>query len=61
MEEHRQCSRLVGRDDWRGKIDSAHSKLGVGEWSWKGWMARHRQCSRLVGRGEWKGIDSAHR
>ena len=25
MEGHRQCSRLVGRGDWRGKIDSAHS------------------------------------
>ena len=28
MEGHRQFSRLVGRGDWRGKIDSAHSYLG---------------------------------
>ena len=26
MERHRQCSRLVGRGEWRG-IDSAHGYL----------------------------------
>ena len=26
MERHRQCSRLVGRGEWRG-IDSAHGLL----------------------------------
>ena len=44
MEVHRQCSRLVGRGDLRGKIDSAHSYLGgvkggaytVLTFSWKG-------------------------
>ena len=52
MEGHSQCSRLVGRGEWRG-IDSAQA-------SWKGGMEGHRQCSRLVGRVEWRGIDSAH-
>ena len=68
MEWHRQCSRLVGRGDWRGKIDNAHSYLGgvnggaytVLTVSWKGSMEGHRKFSRLVGRGEWRGIESAH-
>ena len=28
MEGHRQCSRLVWRGDWRGKIDRTQSYLG---------------------------------